>query len=72
MARWGSYSRWQMSRDNQDSEADDFDFSNSSEKLNLDFSSSVNAQPESEINEQIGSEIEAGIDRELDEELESR
>ena len=56
--------------DNQDSEADDFDFSNSSEKLNLDFSSSVNAQPESEINEQIGSEIEAGIDRELDEELE--
>ena len=55
---------------NQDSEADDFDFSNSSEKLNLDFSSSVNAQPESEINEQIGSEIEAGIDRELDEELE--
>ena len=56
--------------DNQDSEADDFVFSNSSEKLNLDFSSSVNAQPESEINEQIGSEIEAGIDRELDEELE--
>lgn len=54
----------------QDSEADDFDFSNSSEKLNLDFSSSVKAEPESEINEQLGSEMETGIDRELDEELE--